>query len=94
MAADDRDWARGIEVQIPDVRKFEDLRIGERVKLELRPKRDPTTGDLLGCPYVQHLQWFAAIEPLGQLLRWNLWWLGVGHGLQVVSLPIPENATT
>ena len=80
MPADHGDRTGGVEVQGGEVGKGEDLGIRVRVEIELGADRDMALFNFLGRAHIEHLQRLAAIEPLGELLRGNLWQRRVRHG--------------
>ena len=43
------------------------------MKRQLGSDRDVATLDLLGCPHVEHLERFPAVQTFGELLRRYLW---------------------
>lgn len=79
MTTDDGDGSRGVEPQGTDVGRREELRVGMRVKLELRTQGDVTALDLLGRADIEYLERLAAIQSLGQLLWWHLGQGSVRH---------------
>ena len=55
-----------------------------RMEVTLGSESDVAAFDFVRRSDVEHLQWLPAVEPLGELLRGNLWQCGIWHGVSVV----------